>query len=290
MKANRVQAFFETVDGKSCQQTITIALEFPPLPAKTPFMATSDFEVEREKSPAGAAQFANTHWSVVLSAANKQNPVHAAESLEKLCRVYWHPLYFFARRQGESPHDAQDLTQEFFARLLRNDWLDSVDRGKGRFRSFLLAAFKHFLSNERDRARAQKRGGGQIPAPLEAHNAETQYGFEPVENLTAEKIFERRWALTLLERTTARLRGEYERDGKTALFEQLKITLTEPRGAIAYADLGKALKMSEGAVKVAVHRLRQRYRAVLRAEVAETLADPADVEDEVRQIFRALAG
>jgi RNA polymerase sigma-70 factor (ECF subfamily) len=253
-------------------------------------MSASDFEVERDKAPAGAAQFENTHWSIVLSAANKRNPIRALESLEKLCRVYWHPLYFYARRQGESPHDAQDLTQEFFARLLQNDLLDSVDRGKGRFRSFLLAAFKHFLSNERDKARAQKRGGGQVPVPIDVHNAETHYGFEPVEKMTAEKIFERRWAMTLLEQTTARLREEYERDGKTEVFEQLKVTLTEPRGTIAYADLGRTLHMSEGAVKVAVHRLRLRYRAVLRVEVADTLADPADVEDEVRQIFRALSG
>ncbi len=250
-------------------------------------MSASDFEVERDKTPAGAAQFANTNWSVVLSAANTRNPTRALASLEKLCRIYWHPLYFYARRQGESPHDAQDLTQEFFARLMQNDLLDSVDRGRGRFRSFLLAAFKHFLSNQRDKARAQKRGGGEIPVPIEVGNAETHYGFEPVEKMTPEKIFERRWALTLLEKTTTRLREEYERDGKTQLFEQIKITLTEPRGAIGYAALGRTLQMSEGAVKVAVHRLRLRYRAVLRAEVADTLADPADLEDEVRQIFRA---
>jgi RNA polymerase sigma-70 factor (ECF subfamily) len=252
-------------------------------------MGASDFEVERDKTPAGAAEFANTHWSVVLSAANKQNPAHALESLEKLCQVYWHPLYFYARRQGESPHDAQDLTQEFFARLLQNDLLDSVSRGKGRFRSFLLAAFKHFLSNERDKARAQKRGGGEIPVPIDIRNAETHYGFEPIEKMTAEKVFERRWAMTLLEQTAARLREEYERDGKSQLFEQLKITLTEPRGAIAYAELGRRLHLSEGAIKVAVHRLRLRYRAVLRAEVANTVTDPAEVEDEVRQIFRVLS-
>jgi RNA polymerase sigma-70 factor (ECF subfamily) len=165
-----------------------------------------------------------------------------------------------------------------------------VDRGKGRFRSFLLAAFKHFLSNERDKAHAQKRGGGQIPVPSDVQNAETHYGFEPVETMTAEKIFERRWAMTLLEQTTTRLRQEYERRGKIQLFEQLKVTLTEPRGAIAYATLGRTLNLSESAVKVAVHRLRLRYRAILRAEVAETLADPAELEDEVRQIFRALSG
>jgi RNA polymerase sigma factor (sigma-70 family) len=253
-------------------------------------MAGSDFEIERDNTSEGAAQFAKTHWSVVLSARDKRNPTRALESLEKLCRVYWHPLYFYARRQGESPHDAQDLTQEFFARLLQNDLLDSVDRGKGRFRSFMLATFRHFLSKERNKARAQKRGGGQVPVPIDVQNAETHYGVEPVEKMTAEMIFERRWAMTLLEQTAARLREEYERDGKTQLFERLKVTLTEPRGAIAYAALGQTLNMSEGAVKVAVHRLRLRYRAVLRAEIADTLADPADVEDELRQIFRALSG
>lgn len=251
-------------------------------------MASPDSEIERDQTAAGAAQFANTHWSVVLSAADKCHPTHALASLEKLCRVYWHPLYFFARRQGQSPHDAQDSTQEFFARLLQNGWLEAVDKKQGRFRSFLLAAFKHFLSNERDKARAQKRGGGQVVISIDTGNAETHYGCEPADRMTAEKIFERSWAMTLLEQTAARLRTEYERDGKTELFEQLKVTLTEPRGTIAYATLGRELKMSEGAVKVAVHRLRQRYRAVLRAEVAETLANPADVEDELRQIFRAL--
>jgi DNA-directed RNA polymerase specialized sigma24 family protein len=250
----------------------------------------ADSEDKGSDSPAGAAQFANTHWSVVLSAADKRNPTRARASLEKLCRVYWHPLYFYARREGASPHDAQDLTQEFFARLLEKDLLDSVDRRKGRFRSFLLAAFKHFLSNERDKARAQKRGGGQVPIPIDAQNAETQYGFQPVEQMTAEKIFERRWAMSLLEQTAARLREEYERDGKTQLFEQIKVTLTEPRGTVAYAALGRTLNMSEGAVKIAVHRLRLRYREILREEVADTLVDTAEVEDEVRQIFRALSG
>jgi RNA polymerase sigma factor (sigma-70 family) len=253
-------------------------------------MSASDSEIQRDETRVPAAQFANTQWSIILSAANQQNPADALQSLEKLCRAYWHPLYFYARRQGESPPDAQDLTQEFFARLLANQLLDSVDPAKGRFRSFLLAAFKHFLSNERDKARAQKRGGGQIPIPIDAQTAETHYAFEPVEQLTAEKIFERRWATALLEQTTAKLREEYERDGKNQLFQQLKVTLTEPRGAIAYASLAQTLNLTEGAVKVAVHRLRLRYRAILRALVADTLANPADVEDELRHIFRALGG
>jgi len=253
-------------------------------------MAGSDSVAGRENLPAGAAQFADTRWSVVVSAADKKNPTQALQSLEKLCQAYWHPLYFYARRQGESPHDAQDLTQEFFVRFLREDFLDSVDRSKGRFRSFLLAAFTHFLSNERDKRRAQKRGGGHVIIPIHLESAETQYGFQPADKMTAEKLFERQWALTLLERTTTRLGEEYERAGKAALFDRLKITLTEPKGAIAYAELGQALNISEGAIKVAVHRLRVRYREILRAEAVETLANPADVEDEVRHIFRALGG
>jgi DNA-directed RNA polymerase specialized sigma24 family protein len=253
-------------------------------------MPASDSDGGQDQPAAGAGQFANTHWSVVLSAAGKNDSTRARASMEQLCRIYWHPLYYYARREGQSPHDAQDSTQEFFSRLLQNDLLDSVDRTRGRFRSFLIASFRHFMSNERDKARAWKRGGGQVAVPIDTGDAETQYGVELVEQMSAEKIFERRWAMTLLAETTARLRQEYEREGKINLFEHLKITLTEPRGAIAYADLGRALEMSEGAVKVAVHRLRVRYRAVLRGQVCETLADPAEAEDELRHVFKALGG
>src|SRR5262249_22621789 len=156
-----------------------------------------------------------------------RNSLQAKKSLEKLCRAYWSPLYAFVRRQGESPHDAQDLTQGFFARLLEKDYLKSVDRNKGRFRSFLLAALKHFLSNERDRLRAKRRGGRQVPIAIDPHRAETHYGSEPVEHLTPERIFERRWASALLERAMARLRNDYAAEGKAALFDELKATLTE---------------------------------------------------------------
>jgi RNA polymerase sigma factor (sigma-70 family) len=237
----------------------------------------------------GAAQFGQTHWSVVLSAAGRQNPSQAAESLEKLCSLYWRPLYAFIRRQGESPHDAQDLTQEFFLRLLKKDWLNSVDQNKGRFRSFLLAALKHFLSNERDKARAQKRGGGQSPLLLDFADAETNIGFQPADDQTPEKAFEKRWALTLLEQSLARLRKEYSDRGRQEIFEQLKTTLTEGRSDVAYAKLSAGLGMSEASVKMAVHRLRQRYREVLRAEIAETVARESEVEDELREVFRALS-
>jgi RNA polymerase sigma factor (sigma-70 family) len=236
----------------------------------------------------GAAQFGQTHWSVVLSAAGRQNPSQAAESLEKLCSLYWRPLYAYLRRQGESPHDAQDLTQEFFFRLLKKDFLNAVDQSKGRFRSFLLAALKHFLSNERDRARAQKRGGGQSPLSLDFTSEETQFSFQPADNVTPETLFERRWATTLLEQALARLRREYAAQSKEPLFEQLKTTLTEGRGSVAYSALAASLKMSEAAVKMAVHRLRQRYRECLRAEIAQTVVTAEEIEDEPRHIILRL--
>jgi RNA polymerase sigma-70 factor (ECF subfamily) len=237
----------------------------------------------------GPAQFGQTQWSVVLAAAGKRDVALAEQSLEKLCRVYWLPLYTYIRRQGESPHDAQDLTQEFFARLLEKDFLCSVDQTKGRFRSFLLASLKHFLSNQRDRARAQKRGGGQPPLSLDFSDAETSIGFQPADDQTPEKAFEKRWALTLLEQSLARLRQEYSDRGKQDIFEQLKTTLTEGRGGVAYAQLAARLGMSEASVKMAVHRLRQRYREVLRAEIAETVALESEVEEELREVFRALS-
>ena len=237
----------------------------------------------------GAAQFGPTQWSVVLAAARKRDLVLAEQSLEKLCRVYWLPLYTYIRRQGESPHDAQDLTQEFFARLLEKNFLGAVDQTKGRFRSFLLAALKHFLSNQRDRARAQKRGGGQTPLSLDFSGAETSLGFQPADEQTPEKAFDKQWALTLLEQSLARLRKEYCDRGRAEIFEHLKTTLTEGRSDVAYAELAVKLGISEASVKMAVHRLRQRYREVLRAEIAETVAQESEVEDELREVFRALS-
>jgi RNA polymerase sigma-70 factor (ECF subfamily) len=232
--------------------------------------------------------FVTTHWSLVVS-ARASDTTQARNALEKLCRAYWFPIYAFVRRQGNDPHDAQDLTQEFFARLLEKNQIAGANPVKGRFRSFLLGALKHFLANEWHKARAQKRGGGQIPIPIDA-TAESKCGFEPADALTAEKIYERRWALTLLDQVLRRLRDEYTRDSKENLFEQLKPTLTEASRTVAYADIAAQLGTSEGAVKVAVHRLRQRYREVLRAEIADTVASPGEVEDEIRNLFAALAG
>jgi RNA polymerase sigma factor (sigma-70 family) len=245
-------------------------------------------EHKDDSSPAGAERFGLTHWSVVLAAGSGDSS-HARVALEKLCRTYWFPIYAFVRRQGHRPHDAQDLTQEFFARLLEKGSLADVDRSKGRFRSFLLGALKHFLANEWDKARAKKRGGGQVLIPIDIQSAETSGGFEPADNITAETIFERRWALTLLDQVLRRLREEFVRDGKEKLFDELKLTLTEASRSVRYADIAVRLGASEGAVKVAVHRMRQRYRELLRAEIADTVASPAEIDDEIRNLFAAIS-
>jgi len=223
----------------------------------------------------------------VLAAAGSEDS-RGRQALARLCQVYWYPLYAFVRRHGHGPHDAQDLTQEFFVRLLEKDYLGDVDRSKGKFRSFLLAALKHFLSKERARAKTLKRGGGRTLLPLDTLSAEDRYRREPEDNATAEKLFERRWALTLLDRVLTRLSEEYETTGKRAMFEQLQGCLTGDSDLLPYAELAARLGTTEGAVKVAVHRLRRRYRGVLREEIAQTVADPAEIDDEIHQLFSAL--
>jgi RNA polymerase sigma factor (sigma-70 family) len=238
------------------------------------------------KAPETAdGRFAVTRWSVVLAAAGDDPAARGALGI--LCRTYWYPLYAFVRRQGHQPHDAQDLTQEFFSRLLEKGWLDGVAREKGKFRSFLLASMKHFLSNERDRARAQKRGGGRPPISLDTHSAESRYAMEPVDVATPEKIFERRWAMTLLEQVLARLRDEMTSRGNAALFDELKASLSGQQSS--YGQIAGKLAMSEGAVKVAAHRLRQRYRELIREEVAQTVGSEGDVEEELRDLMSALS-
>ena len=244
---------------------------------------------QQDTVPCGAAQFTPTHWSVVLAAAGQIDSTRARDALERLCRNYWLPIYAFVRRQGHNPHDAQDLTQEFFARLLEKNYLAAADRDKGRFRSFLLASVKHFLANEWAKARAQKRGGRHTLISIDAALAESSFGSEPADLLTAEKIVERRWALALLEQVLRRLREEYTRDGKEKQFEQLKATLTEASRSLPYAEIAARLATSEGAVKVAVPRLRQRYRELLRAEIADTVAHAGEIDDEIRNLFAALA-
>jgi RNA polymerase sigma factor (sigma-70 family) len=248
-----------------------------------------DGDPNQDSAPPGAREFATTRWTVVLS-AGRSDSTHARDALAKLCQAYWYPLYAYVRRQGHGPHDAQDLTQEFFARLIEKNYLGDVNREKGRFRSFLLASLKHFLANEWDKARALKRGGGHTIIPLEVDTAETRYSLEPPDPLSADKIFERRWALTLLEQVLAHLREEFVFSGKVALFEEFKGCLTGDRDSLPYSEMGRKLGMSEGAVKVAVHRLRQRYRELLRAEIANTVAGPNEVDEELRYLFSVLAG
>ena len=213
----------------------------------------------------------------------------ATDALERLCRTYWYPLYAYVRRSGYGAHDAQDLTQGFFARLLEKNFLESVDRRKGRFRSFLLASLNHFLANERDYANAVKRGGGQIPISLDEEAAENRYLKEPSLDLSPEKIFERQWALAVLERALGRLREEFDATGKTRHFDLLKPFLTSDTRDGAYDPIATQLNVSPGSVAVSVHRMRQRYRELARAEIADTVASPTDIDDEIRAMFAALS-
>jgi RNA polymerase sigma factor (sigma-70 family) len=244
---------------------------------------------EPRPSPQPNAVFATTHWSVVLT-AGRSDTTRARDALAKLCQTYWYPLYAYVRRRGHSPEDAQDLTQEFFARLLEKNWVGNADQTKGRFRSFLLSAMNHFLSDEWDKARAQKRGGGVPLVPLQFDTAETRYGVEPADATTPERVFERRWALTLLEKVLHCLQAEYEQEGRADLFAALHPCLVGERTSQPYAELAVKLGVNEGTVKSAVHRLRQRYRQLLRDEIANTVAGTDAVDEEMRHLFAVLAG
>jgi RNA polymerase sigma factor (sigma-70 family) len=233
-----------------------------------------------------AAAFVTTHWSVVLSAQGRSPAAQAA--LEQLCRSYWPPLYAFIRRQGYSSEEAEDLTQDFFARLLERRDFEAVRREKGRLRSYLLVALKHFLVNERQRAAAVKRGHGQRLISIDEALAQHRLDVEPVNTLTAEEIYERRWALALLEQVLARLADEYCECGKTALFERLKELLADEPGRASQAEMARDLGMKENALKQAFYRFRERYREILREQVAHTVASPAEIEDELRHLIAVL--
>jgi RNA polymerase sigma-70 factor (ECF subfamily) len=235
--------------------------------------------------PVRPAGFATTSWSVVV-AARDGDAAQAREALATLCETYWYPLYAFIRRQGNSAQEAEDLTQEFFSRLLEKDFLEGVDRSRGKFRSFLLAACGHFLSNERDRARAWKRGGRCRIVSLDFAQAETQYALEAADRLSPDKLFARRWALTLLRNVLSRLRADYAARGKAALFDRLRVSLLGEDSEPA-ASLAAALGMTAGAVRVAVHRLRQQFRELLREEIARTVDRPEEIEEEMRDLFTA---
>ena len=232
--------------------------------------------------------FATTQWTMVLHAGGG-DPASTHDALAQLCQSYWHPLYSYARRRGNSPADAEDLAQGFFARLLELNSLAQVQREKGKFRSFLLASFNHYLSDEWDRERAQKRGKGRVVS-LDASLAEVSFSREPADALTPEKLFDRKWAMTLLDSVVQRLQHEYESAGRRTLFMALRFSIADGKSGEPYATLSAELGLSEPALRVAVHRLRQRYRQLLRDEIARTVASEAEVDGEIRHLFAALAG
>lgn len=234
----------------------------------------------------GAIAFTTTHWSIVL-AARGRSPA-AEEALEKLCRTYWRPIYGFVRRQGVGAEEAKDLTQGFFALLLERRDLDAVREEKGRLRSYLLTSVKHFLTNEHNRAMAIKRGQGQRLIPLEDLHERERVGFESTETLPADQIYERRWALSVLDQVLARLGDEYRAAGNIRLFDRLQTSLTDEPDRPSSADTAREFGMSESAVRQASYRLRQRYRQLLREEIAHTVMLPGDIEDELRHLIAVL--
>jgi DNA-directed RNA polymerase specialized sigma24 family protein len=241
---------------------------------------------QQTSSSAQPGAFPPTRWSVVLVA--RQTTPESAAALDMICRDYWYPLYAYIRRCGHSAHDAQDLAQEFFCRLLQNRWLESADREKGRLRSFLIVALKKFMANEWDRASAQRRGGGRAHAPIDTAFAESRFAADS-HSLAPDETYDRQWALTLINLTTTRLRAEYAAAGKPADYDVLKSCLLADRGAIDYAGVAKQLEVNEGAARVAVHRLRKRFREIYREELSQTLAEGVDVDAELRHLAAALA-
>jgi RNA polymerase sigma factor (sigma-70 family) len=235
-----------------------------------------------------ACGFAPTRWSLIAAARDRDAP-EAQQALSHLCESYWYPLYAYIRRRGRTADEAADLTQEFFARLLESDFFGAADPAKGRFRAFLLASCKNFLANEHDRAGAQKRGGGRSLVSINVGSAEGRYSREPSHDLTPEKLFERRWAVTLLDHALAQLRKEFTDKGKEAHFDQLRVYLVGERGGPSHGKAADELGMTAGAVKVAVHRMRQRYRELLREEIAQTVEGPEQIDEEIRQLFAALS-
>lgn len=236
---------------------------------------------------AGSANFRSTHWSVVL--ATRHDDEAGQKALAILCRTYWYPLYAFVRRRGHAAHDAQDLTQEFFALLIERESLSSVSPDKGKFRSFLLVSLKNFLANEWTRSQRQKRGGGQQLVSLDEEEAENRYKFEPVDTTTPESIYDRTWTETLLHRVFMLLEKEHMEQEKADLFQELKPLLWGEKGSGTYAEIAARHGISEGAVKMTVVRLRQKFAALLRAEIAHTVENPAQIEEEIRHLL-AIAG
>ena len=251
-----------------------------------PHKVTSTTASDASRALSGGAAFTTTHWSVVLEAQG-ESPA-AQEALEKLCRTYWRPIFAFLRRQGFPPVEAEDITQGFFAELLERRSLSAVRKEKGRLRSFLLGGLKYFLANEERRVRAIKRGKGQSLIPLDEFRAGDRIEIEPADPVTAEMIYERRWALTVLERVLSRLKDEYHVAGNAALFDSLKELLPDEPGSPPQAEIAERVGMTENAVRQAFYRFRQRYQSLLREEIANTVATPGDIEDELRHLIAVL--
>ncbi len=241
-----------------------------------------------QPGPAQGASFTTTHWSVVLAAGEQDTP-QASEALETLCRSYWYPLYAYVRRRGYGPEDAQDLTQEFFAQLLRKNYPAQADRGKGKFRSFLLLTLNHFLADAHERAAAGKRGGGQILISLDAEAPEDRYRLEPADDVTPDKLFERRWAQTLLQRALVRLRQEYMSAGKAEIYAVLRAFEPGEQKTLSYAKAADQLGISESALKSMIHRLRLRHRELVREEIAQTVGTASDVDEELHHLMAVVS-
>ena len=242
-----------------------------------------------QSDPKSEACFTTTHWSVVM-AAGERDSSHAAAALETLCRTYWYPLYAYIRRRGHTPEDAQDLTQDFFMQLLRKNYPARADRAKGKFRTFLLHTLNQFLADQRDWGMALKRGGGQAIISLDQEVPEDRYRFEVADELTPEKLFERRWAQALLDRALGRLREEFVAEGEEAAYEVLRTFEPGEQSPLSYADAAVHLGMSESAVKSMIHRLRQRHRELLREEIAHTVPTVAEIDEELRYLVSVLRG
>jgi RNA polymerase sigma factor (sigma-70 family) len=244
---------------------------------------------ESQEELAGqTGRFATTRWSVVLQVGDGNTP-EAALALDRLCRAYWHPLYCYVRRRGFGTEDARDIIQGFFLQLLEHKSFEGIDPARGRFRSFLLGALNYYISDDREKAHAQKRGGGQFPVPFDFEDAESRYGVSLADTWSPDKAFERQWALTLLDQVLTRLEQEYCEAGRDRLFVALKPFLVEASRAITYAEVGAQLGVSEEVVKKSVQRLRRRYGRLFREEIAHTLGDPAHVEDELRYLRQVLS-
>ncbi len=236
----------------------------------------------------GPPVFNTTRWSVIESAGSVDSAA-AGVALEQLCKTYWSPVYAYARCLGHSPDDALDLAQGFFEKVIAGGYFAHANRSRGRFRSFLLVSLKHFIFNQHAKERAVRRGGRFTFLPLDQSTAETQFKIEPVDQNSPDKAFERQWALALLDDVMVALREHYERAGEVRQFEALQTCLTKGRDRLSYAELGRDIGLSEGAVKVAVHRMRKRYRELLRQKVADTVKDAGSVEAELRHLFQALS-